>query len=124
MDKKKRDGIADRLAAFSGSWLFFAMNALWFLIWIALNVWTSYRFDVYPFSLLTMVVSLEAILLTILVLIAQQRQDQADRRIAHLDYRTNQEAEQGVQALIEHMRQQDKRLERIEAMLKGGIRDA
>jgi CRP/FNR family cyclic AMP-dependent transcriptional regulator len=109
--------LADRLSEASGSWPFFWLNAVWFAVWLVVNLLTPFRFDPFPFALLTMVVSLEAILLSVLILIAQQRQDRADRKIARLDFKTNQEAENGVERLIAHMHAQDARLERIEALL-------
>jgi uncharacterized membrane protein len=59
-----------------GSMTFLTLNALWFLSWILIN--TGYipnisPFDPFPFGLLTMVVSLEAIFLAIIVLISQNR---------------------------------------------------
>jgi uncharacterized membrane protein len=49
----------------------FVVHIIWFVLWIAFNTLSSRRFDVFPFNLLTMVVSLEAILLTSFVLISQ-----------------------------------------------------
>lgn len=54
---------------------FFTLNAAWFLVWILWNVgWLGLKpFDPYPFGFLTMVVSLEAIFLSVIVLISQNR---------------------------------------------------
>jgi CRP/FNR family transcriptional regulator, cyclic AMP receptor protein len=114
---EQRRGLADRLSAASGSWPFFWLNAVWFAVWLVVNLATPFRFDPFPFALLTLVVSLEAILLSVLILISQRRQDEADRKIARLDFQTNQEAENGVERLIDHMHAQDERLERIEVLL-------
>ena len=86
---------ADLIAAFSGSMPFLILNATWFAIWIAIN--TLYlgipQFDPYPFGLLTMIVSLEAIFLSCFVLISQNRQSVKDRYKADLDYEVNLKAE-------------------------------
>ena len=68
--------VADRLNAAASSTGFLVVHALWFTIWILWNTGTlGFRpFDPFPFGLLTMVVSLEAIFLTIFVLMAQKRE--------------------------------------------------
>jgi uncharacterized membrane protein len=77
------DRVAQGITAFSGSMLFVYLHVIWFGAWIILNQgWFGLPvFDPYPFSLLTMSVSLEAIFLSTFVLISQNRQAlQADRR--------------------------------------------
>jgi uncharacterized membrane protein len=66
----------DRLNTFAGSTPFLVVHAVWFGIWILWNsgLFAVTRFDPFPFGLLTMVVSLEAIFLSIFVLMAQQRE--------------------------------------------------
>jgi uncharacterized membrane protein len=77
--------------------VFAVAHLVWFASWILINsgrVTRSEPFDPYPFSLLTMIVSLEAIFLSIWILISQnQMTRQADRR-AHLDLQINLLAEQ------------------------------
>ena len=67
---------ADQVASFFGSIEFFIINALFFSSWIVINTGLTPLpiFDHYPFTMLTTIVSLEAIFLTIIVLIAQNRQ--------------------------------------------------
>lgn len=86
--------IADVIAEFSGSITFLFLNALWFFIWIAWNT-TPFlpHFDPYPFGFLTMVVSLEAIFLSIFVLVSQNRQAAKDRLRADAEYEVNLKAE-------------------------------
>ena len=68
--------LADRLNAAASSTAFLVTHALWFTIWILWNTgaFGLAPFDPFPFGLLTMVVSLEAIFLTIFVLMAQKRE--------------------------------------------------
>ena len=67
--------IADVIAQFSGSIQFLVLNALWFVVWILWNTAPVVpHFDPYPFGFLTMVVSLEAIFLSIFVLMSQGRE--------------------------------------------------
>src|SRR5215475_3650083 len=73
-ESKLLDRIADVIAAFSGSMAFLILNGVWFVAWTAMNVvpmpWFE-PFDPFPFGLLTMIVSLEAIFLSCFVLISQ-----------------------------------------------------
>src|SRR5207248_6499465 len=77
--------IADRITAFSGSMLFVYVHVIWFACWIGFGV------EKYPFGLLTMIVSLEAIFLSTFVLISQNRADAKRRVIANEQWRTVQE---------------------------------
>jgi uncharacterized membrane protein len=73
--------IADWIAWFSGSMLFLIVNGLWFIVWIGWNILLpeERQFDPFPFGLLTMIVSLEAIFLSCFVLISQNRQAAKDK---------------------------------------------
>jgi CRP/FNR family cyclic AMP-dependent transcriptional regulator len=87
--------IADWIAWFSGSMPFLILNGGWFVIWIAINTLPLGlpAFDPYPFGLLTMIVSLEAIFLSCFVLISQNRQAQKDKVRADIEYEVNIKAE-------------------------------
>jgi uncharacterized membrane protein len=87
--------IADWISWFSGSMEFLLLNAVWFVVWIAINTLDLHipQFDPYPFGLLTMIVSLEAIFLSCFVLISQNRQAEKDRVRADIEYEVNIKAE-------------------------------
>jgi CRP/FNR family cyclic AMP-dependent transcriptional regulator len=87
--------IADTIAEFSGTVAFLMINVIWFGAWLLWNeVWvSSAAFDPFPFGLLTMIVSLEAIFLSIFVLISQNRQAAKDRIAAEIDHQVNTKAE-------------------------------
>jgi uncharacterized membrane protein len=101
--------IADGLAWFSGSMPFLISHTVWFAVWISLNTFilpkdptTGERgFDPFPFGLLTMIVSLEAIFLACFVLISQNRQAQKDKVRADIEYEVNIKAELEVAHLHE-----------------------
>jgi len=95
--------IADAIAAFSGSIPFLVVHATWFVLWIAWNTLASPRFDPYPFGLLTMIVSLEAIFLSVFVLLSQNRQAAKDRVRSDVEYDVNVKAEMEVAALHEKL---------------------
>lgn len=84
--------IADLLADFSGRFSFLLVHAGWFGVWIALNT-NAFpgidAFDPYPFGLLTMVVSLEAIFLSCMVLISQNRSAEKERIRSDAEYEAN-----------------------------------
>ena len=94
--------VADVIAEFSGSITFLGLNAAWFLLWIVWNIAPGVKhFDPYPFGFLTMVVSLEAIFLSIFVLVSQNRQSAKDRLRADAEYEVNLKAELEVAQLHE-----------------------
>jgi uncharacterized membrane protein len=90
--RKTQDHVADVITTFAGSMRFVYIHSVWFFIWVILNAGLlggSFVFDDYPFGLLTLIVSLEAIFLSTFVMLSQNRQaNRADLR-AELDYETN-----------------------------------
>src|SRR4029079_2379262 len=86
--------IADRTTAFSGSIRFVYLHVLWFALWIGLGV------EKYPYGLLTMIVSLEAIFLSTFVLISQNRADAKRQVIAAQQWRTVKEEDKQNEELI------------------------
>ena len=91
--------IADAITRFAGSMWFAYLHIAWFSIWIALGV------ERYPYGLLTMIVSLEAIFLSTFVMISQNRQDDARRHLADQEWRMVQSEEQQNEELISMSRQ-------------------
>jgi uncharacterized membrane protein len=79
--------IADAITSFSGRMIFAYMHILWFALWILLNTgrFGVRVFDPFPYGLLTMLVSLEAIFLSTFVLISQNRLSEETERRADLD---------------------------------------
>jgi uncharacterized membrane protein len=85
--RNREERIADTITDFSGRMYFVYFHIIWFAVWILINLgyFGIQPFDPYPFGLLTMIVSLEAIFLSTFVLISQNRLSaEADRR-ADLD---------------------------------------
>jgi uncharacterized membrane protein len=76
--------VADKITAFSGSMMFVYIHILWFGLWIGLGV------EKYPFGLLTMIVSLEAIFLSTFVMISQNRADAKRQVLADAQWKTVQ----------------------------------
>jgi|GEM_PF-2588888 len=107
--------IADVIAEISGSVWFVIFHIVWFSLWVRMN--TGHKlfglvdFDPYPFGLLTMVVSLEAIFLSAFILISQNRSGQKSELRAELDYQTNLKTEKDVAeilSILHELREEDR----------------
>ncbi len=94
--RKAQDDVTDAVTTFAGSLTFVYLHIGWFAVWVALNAGifgATLEFDGFPFGLLTLIVSLEAIFLSTFVMITQNRQAaRADVR-SELDFETNLRSE-------------------------------
>jgi len=105
-NRSRVEQIADWVAEFSGSLTFLFLHVGMFFVWIVLNLAPLANtaiggFDPFPFGLLTMCVSLEAIVLSVLVLLSQNRQIARDRVRNDIEYQVNLSAELKVAHLHE-----------------------
>jgi len=93
--------LADRLAAYGGSWRFILLFGAGLVFWILLNSVLLLRkpFDPYPFILLNLVLSCLAALQAPIIMMSQNRQDAKDRLRSEYDYRVNLKAELEVRYL-------------------------
>lgn len=101
--KTLEDKVADKITSFAGTMQFVYLHSVWFGIWIVLNLGllgTSLVFDAYPFGLLTLIVSLEAIFLSTFVMISQNRQSAAAEIRSELDYQTDVKAEKEIDIIM------------------------
>jgi uncharacterized membrane protein len=87
--------IADRITAFAGSMQFVYLHVLWFGLWIGLGA------ERYPYGLLTMIVSLEAIFLSTFVMISQNRADAKRQVIANQQWETVKEEDKQNEQLLD-----------------------
>ena len=97
--KVRQNRVADKITAFSGSMLFVYLHIVWFGCWIGFGV------EDYPFGLLTMIVSLEAIFLSTFVMISQNRADARRQVIADQQWKTVQEEDKQNDELLDLSRQ-------------------
>ena len=89
------DRLAEKIASFCGSMTFVWVNAGWFSTWILINVIPGIpHVDPFPFTFLTLVVSLEAIFLSTFILISQNLDSRISERRSHLDLQLNLLSEQ------------------------------
>jgi uncharacterized membrane protein len=100
-DRTPIDRLTDTVARVAGSTPFIVLHAIWFAAWIVLNV-TRFAFDAFPYSLLNLIVALEAVFLTSVVLMTQNHMTRLADRRAHLDLQVNLLAEQELTAML-HM---------------------
>lgn len=101
--KTAEDRIADKITSFAGTMRFVYLHSFWFGVWILINLGlfgTSIVFDKFPFGLLTLIVSLEAIFLSTFVMISQNRQANAAEIRSELDYQVNLKSEKEISILL------------------------
>ena len=111
LNRSFQERLADVITNLSGRMSFVYLHAVWFGAWLLLNTgWFGVRpFDPYPYGLLTMVVSLEAIFLSTFVLISQNRLGEESDRRADLDLHVGLLAEAELTRVLKMLRSiQDK----------------
>lgn len=114
--------VSDVVATIAASHTFTIAHLSWFGGWILLNVIASagwlppaLAFDPFPFGLLTLIVSLEAIFLSIFVLVSQNRQSERDRIRTDLDYQVNVKAHVEIVGIVDRLERIERTLERLAA---------
>ena len=116
------DRIADRVAAFIGSWKFIIGQTAIMVVWILVNTLALFgviRFDEYPFVFLNLFMSAEAAFATPLILMSQNRSAERDREHAEHDYEVNVAAKAEIEELMTTLaRIEIDKLDKILAALK------
>jgi uncharacterized membrane protein len=94
-ERTRSDLVAEAIANFCGSMTFVWVHVVWFGVWIVINLTPGIRhLDPFPFTFLTLVVSLEAIFLSTFILISQNQDTKISERRNHLDLQINLLSEQ------------------------------
>ncbi len=95
--------LADKVAAFGGSWTFITTFFLFILIWMIINILflTTKPFDPFPFILLNLILSCLAAIQAPIIMMSQNRQEQKDRQRGEHDYKINLKAELEIKLLSE-----------------------
>jgi uncharacterized membrane protein len=95
--------VADKVAAFGGSWTFIITFFTFILVWMLINIWllSSKPFDPYPFILLNLLLSCLAAIQAPIIMMSQNRLEQKDRQRAEHDYKINLKAELEIKLLSE-----------------------
>jgi uncharacterized membrane protein len=92
--------IADRVAAFGGSWPFIILFGSLMTVWMGTNIARLAHFDPYPFILLNLALSTVAALQAPIIMMSQNRQSSKDKLLAENDYQVNLKAEMEIEALL------------------------
>src|SRR5438034_11332220 len=96
------DRVSDAITQFIGSLPFLMLHLVWFTGWIAWNLAPrTHHFDPFPFNLLGVVVSCEAVILSSFILITQNRMQRLAERRSHLELQINMLAEQEATKMLE-----------------------
>ncbi len=95
--------LADKIAAFGGSWTFIITFFSFILIWMTINIWLLEKrmFDPYPFILLNLILSCLAAIQAPIIMMSQNRREDKDRRRSEHDYKINLKAELEIKLLSE-----------------------
>ena len=95
--------VADAIAIYAGTVGFFMLHVIWFTVWVLANTGQfgpEYMFDPFPFGLLTMIVSLEAIFLSTFILMSQNVAAKKSEMRAEHEYQVNLETEKNVAEIL------------------------
>jgi len=113
--------VADRVAAFGGSWPFIFLFGGLMVIWMGINILAlTHPFDPYPFILLNLLLSTLAALQAPVIMMSQNRQSSKDKLLAQNDYQVNLKAELEISALLRGQAELLARIALLERMARGG----
>jgi uncharacterized membrane protein len=103
--RTKGDRLADKLAAWLGSWTFLLGQSVILVLWVALNIWVWIKhWDPYPFILLNLLLSFQSAYAAPILMISQNRQAKLSERRNHLDLQINMLAEQETTEVLRLLR--------------------
>ncbi len=111
--------LADRVAAFGGSWVFIMIFGAVLVLWVALNAWLLPNrsvYDPYPFVFLNLILSMIAAFQAPIIMMSQNRQTAKDRLSASLDYEINLKSELEIMQL--HDKLDALRLHQLEIIIR------
>ncbi len=114
---KWHETLVQRIAGFIGRPHFVGIHIVWFAFWIVLNTGLlamSSRFDAYPFGLLALILSIEAILITSILIISNGGQTDLANKRAELDYEVNIQTYREIQEISRALDQISSRLDNLE----------
>src|SRR6266498_689797 len=112
------DRVADGVARFGGSWRFIFAFAAVLLIWVVLNTFLPNPWDIYPFILLNLFLSMLAAIQAPVIMMSQNRQDTKDRLRSELDFEVNRRAASDIQGLARKMNLLGDKIEDVEELLR------
>ena len=119
---RRSDRVADKVAAFGGSWTFIIIFASFLFIWIFINVlpFLGIQFDPKPFILLNLILSFIAAFQAPIIMMSQNRQAARDKHESIIDFAINYKAEQEIDDMQKHLHRMEAELAEIKEMFKEG----
>lgn len=116
---KYSDRIADKVAAFGGSWAFIIAFAVFLFLWILMNMlpFLPVHFDPHPFILLNLILSFIAAFQAPIIMMSQNRQAARDKHESIIDFAINYKAEQEIDDVQRHLHRMETEIGEIERML-------
>ncbi len=119
---RRSDRVADKVAAFGGSWTFIIIFAAFLVLWILINVlaFLGLQFDPKPFILLNLILSFIAAFQAPIIMMSQNRQAARDKHESIIDFAINYKAEQEIDDMQKHLHRMEAELAEIKALLKEG----
>lgn len=106
--KSISDKISDKITQFCGNIFFVYLHVAWFAIWLVYNTISKQPFDPYPFGMLTLVVSLEAIILATFIMISQNQQGEITDLRSEADYQTDLKVEKKIAEILAILKSRNK----------------
>lgn len=101
--------IADKVASGMGSWRFIIIQTTILVLWAILNSvgWWSWKWDIYPFIAMNLLLSCQAAYAAPVIMMSQNRQAEKDRLTAQNDYTTDCKGEEEIRHIMNHLDHQD-----------------
>ena len=117
---RRSDRVADKVAAFGGSWTFIILFASFLFLWILINVlpFLGIQFDPKPFILLNLILSFIAAFQAPIIMMSQNRQAARDKHESIIDFAINYKAEQEIDDMQKHLHRMETELAEIKELLR------
>ena len=117
---RRSDRVADKVAAFGGSWTFIIIFSSFLVIWVLVNVlpFITTHFDPKPFILLNLILSFIAAFQAPIIMMSQNRQAARDKHESIIDFAINYKAEQEIDDMQKHLHRMEAELAEIKGLLK------
>jgi len=117
---RRSDRVADKVAAFGGSWTFIIIFAVFLCVWILINIlpFLGLQFDPKPFILLNLILSFIAAFQAPIIMMSQNRQAARDKHESIIDFAINYKAEQEIDDMQRHLHRMEMELKEIKELLR------
>ena len=117
---RRSDRVADKVAAFGGSWTFIIIFGCFLVMWVLVNMlpFITNHFDPKPFILLNLILSFIAAFQAPIIMMSQNRQAARDKHESIIDFAINYKAEQEIDDMQKHLHRMEAELAEIKELLR------